>query len=113
MEQASRARPKTKRLSGYAGEQPAGSSYRFAATNLVRATGEQRHQHHQVRDRKQPLIRLNSRAFRSPGDETQVPALREVAKVVDTDPSQAGDLGIGEYFLARFDRNHGFGPFFY
>ena len=73
---------------------------------------EQRHQNHQIRQGEQPLIRLDSRRFRCPRDEPQVPALRKVVQVVDANPSQIGDLGIGENLLARFYGNHGPWPLF-
>src|SRR5260221_9106534 len=41
-----------------------------------------------------------------------MPALREVAQVVHTDPREGSHLGIGEYFLARFNGNHGPWPSF-
>ena len=36
--------------------------------------------------------------------------LGELANVLDTDASQAGNFRIGEYFLAGFDGNHGHSP---
>jgi hypothetical protein len=79
---------------------------------LVRAAREQCHQHHQVRQREKPLIRLNSRRFRRSRDEPEVPAPREIAQVVDANPRKIGHLVIGENFLARFDGNHGPWPSF-
>src|SRR5690349_22162854 len=79
---------------------------------LVRAAREQCHQNHQIRQGEKPLIRLDSRRFRSPRDEPQMAALREVAQVVHTNPREGSHLGIGEYFLARFNGNHGPWPSF-
>src|SRR4029077_14027053 len=39
-------------------------------------------------------------------------ALREIVQVVHTNPREGGHLGIGEYFLARFNGNHGPWPSF-
>lgn len=74
---------------------------------LVRAAREQCHQHHQIRQREKPLIRLNSRRFRRPRDESKVPALREIVQVVDANPREVGHLVVGENLLTRFDGNHG------
>ena len=79
---------------------------RASAASLVRAAREQCHQHHQVRQGKQPLVRLNPRRFRGSRDETQVPALREVVQVIHTNPREIGHLIIRENLLARFDGNH-------
>jgi hypothetical protein len=79
---------------------------------LVRAARKQCHQHHQVRQRKKPLIRLNSRRFRRSRDEPKVPALGEVVQVVDANPREVGHFVISENLLARFDGNHDVGPRF-
>jgi hypothetical protein len=79
---------------------------------LVRAAREQCHQHHQVRQGEQPLIRLYASRFRCPCDKTQMAALCEIVKVVYANPRKIGHLGIGENFLARFYGNHGLGPLF-
>jgi hypothetical protein len=79
---------------------------------LVRAAREQCHQNHQVRQGEKPLIRLDSGRFRGSRDEPQMPALREVAQVVHTNPREGSHFGIGEYFLARFNGNHGPWPSF-
>ena len=71
---------------------------------------KQSNQDHQVRQRKQPLIRLDSRAFRRPGNKSQVPALREIMQVIHANAGQAGNFRVGEDLLARFDGNHGSGP---
>jgi hypothetical protein len=77
---------------------------------LVRAARKQCHQHHQVRQGEQPLIRLNSGCFRSPRDKPKMTALREVVQVVHTNPREVGHFVIGEDFLTGFDGNHGLGP---
>ena len=77
---------------------------------LVRAAREQGNQHHEVRQREQPLVRLLPCGFRGARDEAQMPALREVTDMVDTDSSQVGDFCVRENLLARLDGNHGFVP---
>jgi len=77
---------------------------------LVSAARKQRDQHHQVRQREQPLVRLLAGRFRGARDEAQVAAFREIADVIDANPSQAGDLRIGKNLLARFDGYHGLVP---
>ena len=72
---------------------------------LVCTTGEQRRQHHQVRQRKQPLLRLGSGRFRCPCNNTQVAGPREIMNVLHTDTRQAGYLRIRKYFLARLYSN--------
>jgi len=47
----------------------------------MRATREQRNQHHQVRQGKQPLIRLDSGGL-CPRDEPEMAALGKIAKMV-------------------------------
>lgn len=74
------------------------------------ASWEQSNQHHQVGQRKKPLVRLLARSFRGPCDEAQVSALREIADVIDTDACQAGDFRVGKNLLARFYGNHGLVP---
>jgi hypothetical protein len=83
-----------------------------SATGLVRAAREQCHQNHQIRQGEKPLIRLDSRRFRGTRDEPQMAALREIVQVVDANPREGSHLGIGEYFLARFNGNHGPWPSF-
>ena len=85
---------------------------KFAAARLVRAAGEQRHQHHQVRQGKQPLVGLNTRGLSSARDKPQVTALGKIPQMLDADTRQGRNLGIGENFLARFDGNHGLAPLF-
>src|SRR5215467_2163341 len=78
--------------------------------SLVRALGKQRHQHHQIRQGEQPLVGLRAGRFRGARDKAQVAALGEVVNVVDANPRQACDFGIGEDFLARFYGNQGLAP---
>lgn len=67
---------------------------------LVRATGKQRRQNHQIRQREQPLVRLRARSFRSSRDEAQVTAPREVVQMIHADARQAGYFRVGKDFLA-------------
>ena len=78
----------------------------------MRATREQRRQHHQVREREQPLLRLGSGCFRRPCDNTQVPGAREIVNVFHADTRQAGYFRIRKNFLARLNRNQR-GPHFF
>lgn len=74
------------------------------------ALGEQRHQHHQIRKRKQPLIGAQAGGFRGARDETEVAALRKIVHVLDANPRQAGNFRIGENLLARLYGDHGPAP---
>jgi hypothetical protein len=86
-------------------------NYLFSpAKGLVRALGEQSHQNHEVGKREQPLIRPNTSGFGRAGDETEVTGLGEIVDVLDTDPRQAGNLGICENLLTRLDCDHGLAP---
>lgn len=71
----------------------------------MRAAGEQRGQHHQIGQGEQPLLRLCARRFRCPGDDTQVPAPREIVDVLHADPRQAGYFRVRKDFLTRLYRN--------
>ena len=75
------------------------------AIRSVRAARKQRNQNHQVRQRKQPLLRLGSGRFRCPCNNTQVAGPREIMNVLHTDTRQAGYLRIRKYFLARLYSN--------
>ena len=77
---------------------------------LVCASREQGNQHHQVGQRKKPLVRLFTRCFRGPRDEPQMAAFCEIADVIDTNACQVCDFRIGKNLLARFDGNHGLVP---
>jgi hypothetical protein len=77
---------------------------------LVRAARKQRHQHHQIRQCKQPLVRLLACGFRGTRDKAQVPALRKIADMIHANASQAGDFRVGKNLLARFYGNHGLVP---
>ena len=68
--------------------------------HLVRVTGKQRRQNHQIRQREQPLVRLRARSFRSSRDEAQVTAAREVVQMIGADARQTGNFGFRENFLA-------------
>src|SRR5215475_5538643 len=81
------------------------------AAILVRALWEQRHEHHQIGQRKQPLVSLISRRFRCTGDKAQVAVLGEVMQVVDANPGKRRNFRVGEDLLAGFYGNHGLGLF--
>ena len=78
----------------------------------MRAAGEQRDQDHQIRQREQPLIRLNTRRFRGPRDEPQMTTLGKIPEVLDANTRQGCNLGIRKNLLARFDGNHDLGPLY-
>jgi hypothetical protein len=67
---------------------------------LVRATGKQRRQNHQIRQRKQPLVCLRARGFRSSRDEAQMTAAREIVQMIHADSRQACYFRVGKDFLA-------------
>ena len=71
----------------------------------VRAAREQRHQHHQIRKREKPLVRAGACCFRSPRNESQMPAAREIVQVFHTNPRQAGHFRLRKDLLTRLDRN--------
>jgi len=77
---------------------------------LVRALREERRQHHQIRQAKQPLVRVGAGSFRSARDESQVAALGEIVDVLDANPGQTCHFRIGEDFLARLDGYHCLAP---
>jgi hypothetical protein len=77
---------------------------------LVGAAREQSDKHHQVRQGKQPLVRLLACRFRGARDEAQMAALRKIANVIDANSSQAGNFRVGKDLLARFYCNHGLVP---
>ena len=74
------------------------------------AARKERYEHHEVGQRKQPLVRLLAGGFRSPRDKAQMAALREIANVIDANPSQARNLSVGKNLLARFYGDHGLVP---
>ena len=84
---------------------------RSDTNELVCATREQGYQHHQVRQREQPLLRLRSGCFRCPRDDTQMPGTREIVNMFHADARQAGYFRICKDFLARLYRNQK-GPHF-
>lgn len=77
---------------------------------LVRALRKEGHENHQIREREKPLVRIDARGFRGPRDKSQVPPLRKVVYVLDTNPRQARNFRIGENLLARLYGNHGPAP---
>lgn len=99
--------PKSKRLFPVSRKEPFRANF---VEFLVRAARKQRYQHHQVRQRKQPLVRLFAGRFRSPRDEAQVPALRKIADMIDANATQVGNFRVGKNLLARFYGNHGLVP---
>ena len=78
--------------------------------NLVCTARKQGNQHHQVGQGKQPLVRLLACRFRCARDKAQMAALREIANVIDANPSQARNLSVGKNLLARFYGDHGLVP---
>jgi hypothetical protein len=75
--------------------------------SLVRAARKQRNQHHQVRWRKQPLVRLQSGSLRSARYETQMAALRKIPQMLQANTRERGNFSVGEYFLTGLYGNHG------
>ena len=71
----------------------------------MRAAREESDQHHQVGKSKQPLFGLDTSSFCRPGDHAQMTAAREVVQVIDANAGQAGNFGVREDFLTRFDSN--------
>jgi hypothetical protein len=67
---------------------------------LVRAAREQRGQHHQVRQREQPLLRLRAGRFRRSRDDAQVTAPREIMQMFYADARQGGYFRIRKDLLA-------------
>jgi hypothetical protein len=76
----------------------------------MRAFWKQRHHHHQIGKREQPLVRALAGCFRGARDEAQVAALRKIMNVLDANSGQVCHFRIGEYFLARFNGNQGLAP---
>jgi hypothetical protein len=66
---------------------------------LMRAAREQRCQHHQVRQREQPLLRLRSCRFRCSRDHAQMTATCEIVQMLHTNPRQAGHFRVRKDFL--------------
>ena len=79
------------------------STYARLRSVLVRAAWKQRGQHHQVRQREQPLFRLRARCFGCSRDHAQVTASREVVQMLHADARQAGHFRVRENFLARLN----------
>ena len=89
------------------GWEPGRNGRRFAATGdeLVRAAREQRHEHHQIRQREQPLFGLGASCFCRPRYHPQVTAAREVMQMIDANARQAGNFRVREDLLTRLDCN--------
>src|ERR1700694_617388 len=79
----------------------------LAISSLVRALRKEGHQHHQVREGEQPLIRMDARGFRGPCDKAKVAALRKIVHVLDANSRQIRDFRIGKNLLARLYGDHG------
>jgi len=73
------------------------------------ALGEKRDEHHQIGQRKEPIVGLAG-GFRGAGDKAQVARAGELMNVLEADASQAGNFRIGEDFLTRFYCDHGRSP---
>jgi len=65
----------------------------------MRAAREKRREHHQVRQREQPLLRLCTGCFRRPCDHAQVTAAREIMQVLHANSRQAGYFRVREDLL--------------
>jgi len=70
---------------------------------LVRTAREQRHQHHQIRKREEPLVRAGAGCLCSPRDEPQMPAPRKIVQVFHTNPRQAGNFRLRKDLLTRLN----------
>ena len=66
----------------------------------MRAARKKRGQHHQIRQREQPLLCLGAGRFRGSCDDTQMTAAREIMKMFDADARQAGHFRVRKDFLA-------------
>src|SRR6266852_3488821 len=64
------------------------------SSSLVRALRKEGHEHHQIREREQPLIRMDPGGFRGPRDESKVAALRKIVHVLDANSRQVRDFRI-------------------
>jgi hypothetical protein len=71
----------------------------------VRAAREQRHEHHQIRQREQPLFGLGASCFCRSRYHPQVAAAREVMQMIDANARQAGNFRVREDLLTRLDCN--------
>lgn len=76
----------------------------------MRALGEQRDEHHEIRQGKEPVVRLGAGDFSGAGDEAEVARFGEIVEVLHADSGEAGDLRIGEDFLTRLYGDHGLAP---
>ena len=66
----------------------------------MRTARKKRGQHHQVRQRKQPLLRLGAGCFRCSRNHTQMTAACEIMKMFDADARQAGHFRVRKDLLA-------------
>jgi len=71
----------------------------------VRAAREEGNQYHEVRQSEQPLFGLGASSLRRASDDAEMTAAREVVQVIDANAGQAGNFGVREDFLTRFDSN--------
>ena len=75
------------------------------ACRLMLAALANHRQNCQIRDRIKPLVRRAARRFGcSFSGLAQVPYAREVPQMLQADSGQPGYLFLGEYLLARSDR---------
>src|SRR5260370_12537198 len=72
------------------------------------AAREQCRQNHQVPWREKPMFSLISKALGGVPDKAQPMTLREIVKMLGTNPRKVCHLGISEDLLARFDGYHWF-----
>ena len=68
--------------------------------SLVLAARMQHHQNHQVRQRKQPLVRLLPRRLSRARDKADVPGARQIVEMLQADARQAGNLRVREDLMA-------------
>jgi hypothetical protein len=101
------SRQKQERLPDQVGEP---FEFPFFSDSLVRALRKEGHEHHQIRERKQPLIRMDTGGFRGPRDESKVAAPCKIVHVLDANSSLVRDFGIGKNLLARLHGDHGPAP---
>jgi hypothetical protein len=75
------------------------------AKRLVGAARKERDKHHEVGQGEEPLFGLGAGSFSRASDHAEMTAAREVMKVIDANAGQAGNFGVGEDLLTRFDSN--------
>jgi len=82
----------------------------YQSERLVLAAGIKDGQHHQVRIREQPLLRLGPCRFRRARQEAKMLAARHAAEMLQANARQARNLVFGEELLARLNCDHVLSP---